>query len=179
MNKHKHASLALLSTTIEWKWWFYFPLQNRSRSIVLRWMHQNGVELWIRLLVTMKMEVDHRQYLSFCHFAKNASSYWLKINKSFLFRFIFLSFDSQWTRSTWALLWPLHRKLYGICAQNQRYFIFSSLISPKIQQKNVEILYDICVLIEGDVYAIDESTLFIKGFAYDGTGPDAFFWVGR
>lgn len=29
------------------------------------------------------------------------------------------------------------------------------------------------------VYAVDESTLFIKSFAYDGTGPDAFFWVGK
>ncbi|XP_055306953.1 protein Skeletor, isoforms B/C isoform X1 [Sitodiplosis mosellana] len=33
--------------------------------------------------------------------------------------------------------------------------------------------------IKGDVYAVDESTLFIKDFAYDGTGPDAFFWVGK
>ncbi|XP_073818212.1 protein Skeletor, isoforms B/C [Musca autumnalis] len=33
--------------------------------------------------------------------------------------------------------------------------------------------------IKGSVYAVDESTLFIKSFAYDGTGPDAFFWVGK
>ncbi|XP_059489504.1 protein Skeletor, isoforms B/C [Neocloeon triangulifer] len=33
--------------------------------------------------------------------------------------------------------------------------------------------------IKGTVYVVDESTLFIKGFAYDGTGPDAFFWVGN
>lgn len=32
---------------------------------------------------------------------------------------------------------------------------------------------------QGQVYAVDESTIFIKGFAYDGTGPDAFFWVGK
>ncbi|XP_071440906.1 protein Skeletor, isoforms B/C-like isoform X1 [Hetaerina americana] len=32
--------------------------------------------------------------------------------------------------------------------------------------------------IRGTVYAVDESTIFIKGFTYDGTGPDAFFWVG-
>ena len=32
---------------------------------------------------------------------------------------------------------------------------------------------------QGSVYAVDETTLFIKGFAYDGTGPDAFFWVGK
>ena len=29
------------------------------------------------------------------------------------------------------------------------------------------------------MYAVDESTLFVKGFAYDGTAPDAFFWVGN
>lgn len=32
---------------------------------------------------------------------------------------------------------------------------------------------------QGTIYAVDESTLFIKSFAYDGTGPDAFFWVGN
>lgn len=33
--------------------------------------------------------------------------------------------------------------------------------------------------IKGDVYAVDDTTIFIKGFTYDGTGPDAFFWVGN
>uniref|UniRef100_A0A1B0CEY4 Protein to be involved in spindle matrix formation n=1 Tax=Lutzomyia longipalpis TaxID=7200 RepID=A0A1B0CEY4_LUTLO len=33
--------------------------------------------------------------------------------------------------------------------------------------------------IKGTVYAVDESTIFIKGFAYDGLGPDAYFWVGN
>ena len=28
------------------------------------------------------------------------------------------------------------------------------------------------------VYAVDERNLFIKNFQYDGTGPDAYFWVG-
>ena len=32
--------------------------------------------------------------------------------------------------------------------------------------------------IGGTVYAVDEKTLLIKGFAYDGAGPDAFFWAG-
>ena len=32
--------------------------------------------------------------------------------------------------------------------------------------------------IEGEVYALDEKTLFIKDFEYDGAGPDAFFWAG-
>lgn len=32
--------------------------------------------------------------------------------------------------------------------------------------------------IRGAVYAVDENTVFIRGFAYDGTGPDAFFWAG-
>ncbi|KAG5897115.1 hypothetical protein JTB14_014102 [Gonioctena quinquepunctata] len=33
--------------------------------------------------------------------------------------------------------------------------------------------------IRGIAYAVDESTIFIKGFSYDGTGPDAFFWIGN
>uniref|UniRef100_A0A2A4J7G6 DM13 domain-containing protein n=1 Tax=Heliothis virescens TaxID=7102 RepID=A0A2A4J7G6_HELVI len=32
--------------------------------------------------------------------------------------------------------------------------------------------------IRGTVYAVDESTVYVRGFAYDGTGPDAYFWVG-
>ena len=32
--------------------------------------------------------------------------------------------------------------------------------------------------IAGTVYAIDEKTLRIEGFRYDGTGPDAWFYVG-
>ncbi|KOB77550.1 Protein Skeletor, isoforms B/C [Operophtera brumata] len=32
--------------------------------------------------------------------------------------------------------------------------------------------------IRGTVYAVDENTLYVRGFAYDGTGPDAYFWVG-
>ena len=30
----------------------------------------------------------------------------------------------------------------------------------------------------GILYALNESTLFIKDFQYTGGGPDAFFWVG-
>ncbi|XP_044754723.1 protein Skeletor, isoforms B/C isoform X2 [Coccinella septempunctata] len=33
--------------------------------------------------------------------------------------------------------------------------------------------------IKGTAYAIDESTIFIKSFSYDGMGPDAYFWVGN
>ncbi|XP_076250589.1 protein Skeletor, isoforms B/C [Rhynchophorus ferrugineus] len=33
--------------------------------------------------------------------------------------------------------------------------------------------------IKGMVYAVDETTIFINGFSYDGTGPDAFFWIGN
>ncbi|CAG5020852.1 unnamed protein product [Parnassius apollo] len=32
--------------------------------------------------------------------------------------------------------------------------------------------------IRGTVYAVDENTIFVREFAYDGTGPDAYFWVG-
>ena len=29
------------------------------------------------------------------------------------------------------------------------------------------------------VYAVDEQNLFVRNFWYDGTGPDAYFWVGN
>ena len=29
------------------------------------------------------------------------------------------------------------------------------------------------------VYAVDDQNLFIRNFWYDGTGPDAYFWVGN
>ena len=32
--------------------------------------------------------------------------------------------------------------------------------------------------ISGNIYAMGDSRLYIDGFRYDGTGPDAFFWVG-
>lgn len=33
--------------------------------------------------------------------------------------------------------------------------------------------------IRGEVYAVDSRTLFIKDFAYDGQGPDAYFYAGE
>ena len=30
----------------------------------------------------------------------------------------------------------------------------------------------------GAVYAVNETLLLVKGFTYDGLGPDAFFWAG-
>nr|XP_018906629.1 PREDICTED: protein Skeletor, isoforms B/C-like [Bemisia tabaci] len=33
--------------------------------------------------------------------------------------------------------------------------------------------------IQGTVYAVDENSLFVEGFSYDGSAPDAFFWVGN
>lgn len=32
--------------------------------------------------------------------------------------------------------------------------------------------------VSGDVYAVDEQTLFIKSFNYDGQAPDTYFWSG-
>ncbi len=33
--------------------------------------------------------------------------------------------------------------------------------------------------VSGEVYAVDESTIFIKNFNYDGQGPHTFFWAGN
>ena len=32
--------------------------------------------------------------------------------------------------------------------------------------------------IGGTIYKVDDHTLLIKEFTYDGKGPDAFFWAG-
>ena len=32
--------------------------------------------------------------------------------------------------------------------------------------------------IAGDIYSKGDDQLVIDGFTYDGTGPDAFFWIG-
>ena len=32
--------------------------------------------------------------------------------------------------------------------------------------------------VNGEVYAVNEFTLLIKNFIYDGNGPDTFFWTG-
>lgn len=60
---------------------------------------------------------------------------------------------------------------------------FAHGIKVRIMLRNLKFKEDfltiLFLLFQGNVYAIDESTLFIKNFAYDGTGPDAFFWVGN
>lgn len=33
--------------------------------------------------------------------------------------------------------------------------------------------------VKGEVYAVDSRTLYIKGFSYDGAGPDAYFYGGE
>ncbi|XP_074605545.1 protein Skeletor, isoforms B/C-like [Brevipalpus obovatus] len=32
--------------------------------------------------------------------------------------------------------------------------------------------------VKGTIYAVDENTIFIKGFSFDGQAPDAYFWAG-
>ena len=32
--------------------------------------------------------------------------------------------------------------------------------------------------VSGEVFALDDKTLMVQNFNYDGAGPDAFFWVG-
>jgi len=33
--------------------------------------------------------------------------------------------------------------------------------------------------VSGELFALDDKTLMVKNFNYDGAGPDAFFWVGK
>ncbi|XP_020298451.1 protein Skeletor, isoforms B/C isoform X2 [Pseudomyrmex gracilis] len=50
---------------------------------------------------------------------------------------------------------------------------------PNYYGKLIGTLQEYAHGIKGKVYAVDDATLFIKGFCYDGTGPDAYFWVGN
>ena len=31
-------------------------------------------------------------------------------------------------------------------------------------------------LVEGDIFMLDERTLYIQGFSFDGQAPDVYFW---
>lgn len=57
----------------------------------------------------------------------------------------------------------------GLCGRRKEPY-YGELIGP---------LQNFAHGISGTAYAVDESTIFIKGFSYDGTGPDAFFWIGN
>ncbi|EGI57537.1 DOMON domain-containing protein, partial [Acromyrmex echinatior] len=50
---------------------------------------------------------------------------------------------------------------------------------PNYYGKLIGTLQEYAHGIKGKVYAVDDATIFIKGFCYDGTGPDAYFWVGN
>lgn len=66
-------------------------------------------------------------------------------------------------------------------------YIFLVLISLFIEQGQSNDYYGTYVGdfknrfhgISGEVYAVDSRTLFIKGFSYDGQGPDAYFYAGE
>ncbi|XP_021913275.1 protein Skeletor, isoforms B/C [Zootermopsis nevadensis] len=59
---------------------------------------------------------------------------------------------------------------YGSCARNSATPYYGKLIGT---------LQEYAHRIKGTAYAVDESNIYIKGFSYDGTGPDAYFWVGN
>ncbi|XP_072384339.1 protein Skeletor, isoforms B/C [Diabrotica undecimpunctata] len=63
-----------------------------------------------------------------------------------------------------------------------RNILFSGLCAKPIEPyygRKIGRLVEFAHGIKGTAYAVDESTIFIKGFYYDGTGPDAFFWIGN
>merc|ERR1712088_1204747 len=66
---------------------------------------------------------------------------------------------------------------------NMKYFLVLSAlaaISTNVSGEHVKVgeFNNRAHGIGGTVYAVDEKTLLIKGFTYDGAGPDAFFWAG-
>lgn len=95
--------------------------------------------------------------------------------------YFFFSLSSSYScgpRTTRALLWPLYRTIYEFCARHQGKhqvgkvdWLLVARLTYRMWQLNLSL--------QGSIYAVDESTMFVKSFAYDGTGPDAFFWVGK
>ncbi|XP_034940095.1 protein Skeletor, isoforms B/C isoform X2 [Chelonus insularis] len=58
---------------------------------------------------------------------------------------------------------------FGSCARGKGANYYGTLIGP---------FYSAEHRIKGTVYAVDETTIFIKGFYYDGRSEDTFFWIG-
>lgn len=59
-------------------------------------------------------------------------------------------------------------------------FLLLALVTVAVAQEPVKI-GDISTFqhaASGELWALDEKTLMVKNFNYDGAGPDAFFWVG-
>jgi len=78
-------------------------------------------------------------------------------------------FQSVWkTKSTAAMI--------SICATLLSAAI--AIAEPINEQKKIGSLSTLKHAVNGDLYALDEKTLMVKNFNYDGAGPDAFFWVG-
>ncbi|XP_076177973.1 protein Skeletor, isoforms B/C isoform X2 [Ptiloglossa arizonensis] len=50
---------------------------------------------------------------------------------------------------------------------------------PNYYGKPIGTLQNVSHGVKGDAYVVDDSTIFIKGFCYDGMEPEAFFWVGN
>lgn len=50
---------------------------------------------------------------------------------------------------------------------------------PNYYGRKIGALRSYAYNISGIVYAVDDSTIFIKNFCYGGTGPAAYFWVGN
>ena len=58
-------------------------------------------------------------------------------------------------------------------------FVFSVPVSPEFNSKvSIGHLSTLAHGVAGEVFVVNDKTLWIKNFKYDGAGPDTFFWVG-
>jgi len=60
-----------------------------------------------------------------------------------------------------------------------KWLIVSMLVCAASAEKLIGKLSTLAHGVSGDVYAKNSNTIVLKNFKYDGTGPDAFFWVGK
>ena len=56
--------------------------------------------------------------------------------------------------------------------------VCNSNVSSSVFFSRLFLFLNVPTQVAGEVYAVDEETLLIKNFIYDGNGPDTYFWAG-
>jgi len=54
--------------------------------------------------------------------------------------------------------------------------VVSAVSGEKVKIGDISTLHH---AVSGELFALNENTLMVENFNYDGAGPDAFFWVGK
>jgi len=58
------------------------------------------------------------------------------------------------------------------------FLLLSALAAASAEPVKIGDIETLHHAVSGELWALDDKTLQVKNFVYDGAGPDAFFWVG-